>query len=138
VYLWHCDRNGDYSLYGQAIADQNYLRGVQAADGRGTLAFTSIFPAAYAGRWPHAHFEVYRSVDDATAGGSRLVTSQLALPQEVCEKVYATDGYTQSRHNLAQTSLARDMVFSDGWDTQLATLTGDVTNGYVATLTVPV
>jgi protocatechuate 3,4-dioxygenase beta subunit len=138
VYLWHCDRNGDYSLYGQAIAEENYLRGVQAADAGGKLAFTSIFPAAYSGRWPHAHFEVYPSVDDATGGAGKLVTSQLALPQDVCETVYATDGYGRSTTNLAQTSLERDMVFSDGWDTQLATVTGDVASGYVATLTVPV
>ncbi len=35
VYLWHCDRNGDYPLYSRAAADQNYLRGVQAADDSG-------------------------------------------------------------------------------------------------------
>jgi class 3 adenylate cyclase len=30
VYLWHCDREGHYSLY--TVTDQNYLRGVQEAD----------------------------------------------------------------------------------------------------------
>ena len=33
VYLWHCDRAGGYSLYDPAVADQNYLRGVQVSDG---------------------------------------------------------------------------------------------------------
>ena len=32
VYLWHCDRLGRYSLYSLGATDQNYLRGVQAAD----------------------------------------------------------------------------------------------------------
>ena len=32
VYLWHCDREGRYSLYSQGVDDENYLRGVQAAD----------------------------------------------------------------------------------------------------------
>ena len=27
VYVWHCDRDGQYSLY--TVTDQNYLRGVQ-------------------------------------------------------------------------------------------------------------
>lgn len=27
VYLWHCDRDGNHSLY--TLTDQNYLRGVQ-------------------------------------------------------------------------------------------------------------
>jgi hypothetical protein len=52
--------------------------------------------------------------------------------------VYATDGYDQSVRNLAGTSLERDNVFSDGWDAQLAEATGDVTTGFLATLTVPV
>ena len=29
VYLWHCDREGRYSLYDESIAGENYLRGVQ-------------------------------------------------------------------------------------------------------------
>jgi protocatechuate 3,4-dioxygenase beta subunit len=138
VYLWHCDRNGDYSLYSDAAAGQNYLRGVQEADGSGKLAFTSIFPAAYAGRWPHVHFEVYASLADATSAGAKLTTSQLALPEDVCDTVYATDGYDQSVRNLESSSLESDNVFSDGWDTQLATVTGDVEGGLVAALTVPV
>jgi protocatechuate 3,4-dioxygenase beta subunit len=138
VYAWHCDRDGNYSLYSDAAAKENYLRGVQAADDAGKLAFTSIFPAAYSGRWPHVHFEVYPKLADATSAGTKLVTSQLALPQDVCETVYATDGYGQSTRNLEQTSLERDMVFSDGWDSQLAAVSGDVDAGYVATLTVAV
>jgi protocatechuate 3,4-dioxygenase beta subunit len=138
VYLWHCDRDGNYSLYSEGVTDQNYLRGVQEADTAGALAFTSIFPAAYTGRWPHIHFEVYPSLADATSAGTLLTTTQLALPEDVCETVYATDGYSQSVRNLADTSLEADMVFSDGWETQLATVTGDVSTGYVATLTVPV
>jgi protocatechuate 3,4-dioxygenase beta subunit len=58
VYLWHCDRDGNYSLYSQAAADENYLRGAQEADAGGPVTFQSIFPACYSGRWPHIHFEV--------------------------------------------------------------------------------
>ena len=45
VYLWHCDREGRYSLYSSGAEDQNYLRGVQAAGDDGIVTFTSIFPA---------------------------------------------------------------------------------------------
>jgi protocatechuate 3,4-dioxygenase beta subunit len=124
VYLWHCNREGPYSMYDEAIADQNYLRGVQVSDKRGKVEFTSIFPAAYSGRWPHMHFEVYESVDAATAGGTKLRTSQLAIPKDVCDAVYATDGYEQSVQNLAQTSLDTDNVFSDGYSSQLASWSG--------------
>jgi protocatechuate 3,4-dioxygenase beta subunit len=124
VYLWHCNREGQYSMYDEAIADQNYLRGVQVSDKQGKVEFTSIFPAAYSGRWPHMHFEVYESVDAATAGGTKLRTSQLAIPKDVCDAVYATDGYEQSVQNLAQTSLDTDNVFSDGYSSQLASWSG--------------
>ena len=50
VYLWHCNRDGLYSLYSQSVTDQNYLRGVQEADSNGRVTFKSIFPAAYSGR----------------------------------------------------------------------------------------
>lgn len=138
VYLWHCDIDGRYSLYSQGVTGENYLRGVQAADADGTVRFTSIFPAAYSGRWPHIHFEVYSSVEDATGGGDPIATSQLALPEDVCDTVYASAGYSQSARNMSQTSLATDNVFSDGADQETPTVTGSVAEGYVASLTVPV
>jgi protocatechuate 3,4-dioxygenase beta subunit len=139
VYLWHCDRDGNYSLYSQGTTGENYLRGVQAADSSGTVTFTSIFPAAYSGRWPHIHFEVYKSLSEATAAGKIVATSQVALPEDVCNTVYATDGYSQSVRNMAQTSLTSDNVFgNDGGVHQLATVTGSASKGYVASLTVPV
>ncbi len=124
VYLWHCDREGRYSLYSQGATDQNYLRGVQESASDGTLTFESIFPAAYPGRWPHIHFEVYPTLAAATSAGSKLVTSQIALPEDACNLVYAGTGYEQSIQNMSQTSLETDNVFSDGFSTQLATATG--------------
>jgi hypothetical protein len=49
--------------------------------------------------------------------------------------VYATSGYEQSVSNLQRVSLTADMVFSDSWQTELGSVTGDTTNGYVCTLT---
>ncbi|WP_405066857.1 intradiol ring-cleavage dioxygenase [Kribbella sp. NBC_01510] len=139
VYLWHCDAQGRYSLYSDGATDENYLRGVQAADSTGKVTFTTIFPAAYMGRWPHIHFEVYSSLNDATAAGKITRTSQLALPKDACDTVYATDGYDGSAQNLARTSLENDNVFGDdGGVHQLATVTGNATEGYVATLGVGV
>jgi protocatechuate 3,4-dioxygenase beta subunit len=138
VYLWHCDRDGNYSMYSEAVADENYLRGVQETDARGRVEFTTIFPACYSGRWPHMHFEVYQSLDDATSYTNKLRTSQLALPQAACDDVYATDGYEQSVTNLAGVSLDSDGVFSDGHSLQLATVTGSVDDGYTVSLKIPV
>ena len=138
VYLWHCDREGRYSLYSEGATDQNYLRGVQETDSGGAVSFTSIFPACYAGRWPHLHFEVYSDVDSATGGDAPIAISQLAFPADVCETVYATDGYSQSVTNLAQVSLESDNVFADGYELELATMSGSAADGFVAELTVVV
>jgi protocatechuate 3,4-dioxygenase beta subunit len=138
VYLWHCDIDGRYSLYSQGVANENYLRGVQEAATDGWLSFKTIFPGAYSGRWPHMHFEVYRSLADATSGARPLATSQLALPEATCNLVYATDGYGQSVTNMKRTSLAADMVFRDGAVLETPTVTGDVSGGLTASLDVTV
>jgi protocatechuate 3,4-dioxygenase beta subunit len=138
VYIWHCDMQGRYSMYDAEIASENYLRGVQVSDKQGKVRFATIFPAAYSGRWPHVHFEVYESLEAATAAGSKLRTSQIALPQEACDAVYATDGYEQSVQNLAQTSLDSDMVFSDGYASQLADWSGSASDGIALRLNVGV
>jgi protocatechuate 3,4-dioxygenase beta subunit len=137
VYLWHCDRAGDYSLYSPAVADENYLRGIAKTDRDGTAWFQTIFPGCYPGRWPHIHFEVYASVARAVANGPIVKTSQIALPQAACKKVYATNGYAASAGNLARISLSTDNVFSDDQAIhQLATVTGSVRKGLVANLTI--
>ena len=92
VYVWHCNRDGGYSMYSQGVEDQNYLRGVQVADANGVVTFASIFPACYSGRWPHIHFEVYPDQAGITDASSAIATSQVALPQDVCERVYAQSG----------------------------------------------
>ena len=139
VYLWHCDQAGNYSLYSQAAASENYLRGVQATDGSGVATFQSIFPACYSGRWPHIHFEVYTDLEAATNEANKIATSQIALPRDACALVYATDGYSQSVANLGLVSLQSDMVFGDdGAIHELGTVTGDVTSGMTVALTVPV
>ncbi len=138
VYVWHCDKAGRYSLYDGDIASENYLRGVQESDADGKLSFQTIFPAAYSGRWPHIHFEVYEDLDAATAASSKLRTSQIALPEDVCDRVFAAPGYEQSVQNLAGTSLESDMVFSDGYAGQLAKASGDVEQGITLSLNVGV
>jgi protocatechuate 3,4-dioxygenase beta subunit len=139
VYVWHCDRAGRYSLYSDGIENENYLRGVQIADADGRVRYTSIFPACYDGRWPHIHFEVYPDQAGITDATQAIATSQVALPQNVCEAVYAQAGYEQSGPNLAKVNLGSDNVFGDDSGAlQLATVTGDVTSGYRVTLNVGV
>ena len=130
VYLWHCDREGRYSLYSEGVTGENYLRGVQESDGRGQVRFTTIFPACYSGRWPHIHFEVYPNLAKATNGSNKIATSQMALPEATCRTVYTTSGYEQSLSNMSRVSLDTDNVFRDGYDLQTPSVTGDPSSGY--------
>src|SRR5947208_5727957 len=139
IYAWHCDHEGRYSLYSQGATGENYLRGVQATDTNGLVTFTSIFPACYSGRWPHIHFEVYPSLEKATNAGNKIAMSQVALPEDICNQVYATSGYEQSVQNLAGVSLARDNVFGDdGGVHELGAISGAIAGGLAVDLPVPV
>lgn len=136
IYLWHCDALGRYSMYSSGATAENYLRGVQATGSDGTAVFQTIYPGCYAGRVPHIHFEVYRSTTTATNWNNKLRTSQLAFPSDANTAVYATSGYGNSAANNAAISLATDGIFSDGYSTQMVTITGSVSAGYVARLQV--
>ncbi len=140
VYLWHCDRDGNYSLYSSTVLTQNYLRGVQASDSTGLLSFQTIFPGCYSGRYPHIHFEVYPTLASATSYVNKILTSQIALPADACSAVYATSGYSRSATNFSMISVATDGIFADNTAAELAvvtpTLTGDVTAGYAGTLNI--
>jgi protocatechuate 3,4-dioxygenase beta subunit len=140
VYLWHCDREGRYSMYSNGVESENYLRGVQVAGEDGTVTFASIFPGCYSGRWPHVHFEVYGSLADATDASKIIATSQIAMPADACQQAYATAGYASSAANLSRVSLASDNVFgNDGGVHQLGTMSGWLTGSdSMVTLQVPV
>jgi len=140
VYAWHCNRDGEYSMYGTGITGENYLRGVQVSNHKGVVRFKSIYPACYSGRWPHIHFEVYQNVSAATGGGTPLVTSQIALPRTTSMHVYSkVAGYESSITNLNQISLGTDNVFGDdGGVREMATMKGSIKKGYRARLLVPV
>jgi protocatechuate 3,4-dioxygenase beta subunit len=139
VYVWQCDRDGGYSMYSGGVEDQNYLRGVQVADADGKVRFTSIFPACYEGRWPHVHVEVYPDEESIAESTEAIATSQVALPQDVCDAVYATEGYESSVSAFSRVSLQTDGIFADDTaGSQLATVTGDVDSGYAVALPVGV
>ena len=141
VYLWHCTRDGGYSMYSGGLTGENFLRGVQVSDSNGAVQFTTIFPGCYAGRWPHIHFEVYANLNEAldnSATSDYLKVSQLALPASACEQVYGQKaGYSNSVANFAAISLNSDNVFGDDEASrQMATVSGNANAGFAASLQV--
>ncbi|WP_404338113.1 intradiol ring-cleavage dioxygenase [Sphingomonas sp. MMS12-HWE2-04] len=136
VYIWHCNRDGKYSLYD--LPNESYLRGVGVTDANGQVSFTTIFPGCYDGRWPHIHFEVFSSLANATSGRYAVLVSQLAMPSAVSSTVYnGASGYTTSISSFSRVSLNSDNVFSDNTSAQIAqqtpAMTGTITDGYTAT-----
>ncbi|MFE6510529.1 intradiol ring-cleavage dioxygenase [Nocardioides sp. NPDC057767] len=138
VYLWQCDALGRYSMYSEGVEDETYLRGVQVADAKGQVTFTTIVPGCYDGRWTHMHFEVYPDADSATTGENAIATSQVAFPEKMLSKVYQDDAYEGSAENLTKVSLENDNVFSDGYELQMGTFTGSPSVGYRGSLAVAV
>jgi protocatechuate 3,4-dioxygenase beta subunit len=131
VDIWHCDAAGSYSEYGgsgmQSINYTNvhFLRGRQTTDSNGVVNFVSIYPGWYSGRAPHIHVHVY------DASGKSLLVTQIAFPEDLSKVVYAQGVYAS--HGQADTTNARDNVFSDGVSTELATVTGSASAGYELT-----
>jgi protocatechuate 3,4-dioxygenase beta subunit len=142
VDIWHCDKDGNYSEYGGTqMQSTNYtsvhfLRGRQTTDSNGQVAFTSIFPGWYSGRATHIHVHIYNS-----AGTSLLIT-QIAFPEgtnSAVVQVNATTAYGYTKGMSGYTYNASDNVFSDDTTgSEIATLTGSVSNGFELTHTINV
>jgi protocatechuate 3,4-dioxygenase beta subunit len=100
------------------------------------VTFQTVYPGWYAGRITHIHFEVF--LQSAVTQGAAKATSQIAFPPAVTTAVYASSLYAARGQNTSVTSFAQDGIFADGTEFQLATVTGDTTSGYLATLSVGV
>ena len=139
IYIWHCDKDGIYSGYATSTnagsTTTTFLRGVQVTDSNGQVTFTTIFPGWYAGRITHIHAQVY--LNDSLVSGTAIATTQLAFPIDITTAVYDTSLYTKGQ-NTSVTSFSADNVFSDGTSTEMLSLTGDTTNGYVATMAITI
>jgi hypothetical protein len=60
------------------------------------------------------------------------------MPESACDAVFASSGYSKSVQNFAQVTLTTDNVFRDSYSLQVASVTGSVSEGYVASLVVGV
>src|SRR5262245_32414831 len=128
VEIWQCDAAGNYSEYGQSSA-QTFLRGLQTTDSAGRVTFNTIYPGWYMGRATHIHVEIY-------VNGRTVKTTQIAFPESISGAVYRTGVYATKGQNT--TTNACDNVFSDGVQDEMATLSGDTSSGYTATITIGV
>lgn len=136
VDIWHCDKDGYYSEYSepgylgtQDNTGKTFLRGIQLSDSSGQVKFTTIYPGWYTSRVTHIHVEVF-------VNSVLKLTTQLAFPDSLNTTVYNSSLY--SAHGQNSTTNSNDNVFSDSYNSELVTITGDTTNGYAATFKVGV
>lgn len=132
VEIWQCDADGHYSEYAQPGYNgtgQTFLRGLQRTDAGGRVTFVTIYPGWYQGRATHVHVDV-------TVNGTRVKTTQVAFPEDVTRQVYTSGVYAAKGQNT--TTNANDNVFSDGTFTEMASVSGDATTGFTASLTIGV
>ena len=128
VDVWHCDKDGNYSEYGnhpmqrKDFSAAHFLRGRQTTDVNGRVSFLSIYPGWYNGRAPHIHVEIF----DKT--GKSLLVTQVAFPDDVSTKVYSSPLYAD--RGDADTPNSEDNLFSDSLSEQLATVTGNIKDGF--------
>ena len=81
VYVWHCDREGEYSLYSPGVTERELPARRAGVRRRRQGHVHEHLPAAYSGRWPHIHFEVYPSLAEATAAGTKLAPRRSRCPR---------------------------------------------------------
>lgn len=129
VDIWHCDAEGNYSEYGGSGSQStnyqtvHFLRGRQTTDSNGLASFTSIFPGWYTGRATHIHVHIYN------AAGTSLKVTQIAFPEGSDSALVAVGGYKKGFSGYIYNT--DDNVFSDGYSLELATITGNTTDGFV-------
>jgi uncharacterized protein (TIGR03437 family) len=141
VDIWHCDAKGIYSdetTYNPGggtgnvtTTGQKFLRGYQITDSTGSVTFTTIYPGWYSGRTIHIHFRV-RTYSGTTVLGNFV--SQIFFDDTVSNTVLAQTSY--SRTTSRDTTNSNDMVYQTAnKERMLATVTGNNTDGYMASIT---
>ncbi|MEN0056011.1 MAG: intradiol ring-cleavage dioxygenase [Mucilaginibacter sp.] len=138
VDIWHCNKDGYYSGYGNqpgALGTKSYigetwLRGYQLTDTSGVAKFTSIYPGWYSGRATHIHMEIF-------VNNVLKKTTQMAFPETISDAVHVSTLYAS--HGVNPTRNASDHVFGNS-ATDLANetiaLTGSASEGYSGSFTI--
>ena len=136
VDVWHCDKDGNYSEYGnhpmqrKDFSQAHFLRGRQTTDTSGKVSFISIYPGWYSGRAPHIHLEIFDKQ------GKSLLITQIAFPENISDTVYASSMYAS--RGKADTPNLRDGIFADSLNEQMGTLTGNLKDGFTLSSTIVV
>lgn len=127
VDIWHCDKDGNYSGYGNYVG-QTFLRGIQLTNSSGVAVFDTIYPGWYPGRATHIHFKI-------RLNSYTYVTSQFCFLDSINNAVYATPLYVGRGPN--PTTNALDGIFHNSNPQYLVMQAApNATGGYDGTYTI--
>ncbi len=139
VDIWHCNKDGYYSGYGnqtggtlgtKSYTGENWLRGFQLAGTDGKLSFQTIYPGWYQGRATHIHLEVF-------VNNVLKKTTQVTFSETISDAVHLSSLY--AAHGINTTRNASDGILGNP-ATDLANetiaLAGDLGAGYSGSHTI--
>jgi len=130
--MWFANASGIYSgVSAENTLGEDYLRGWQETDENGQAIFYGIFPGPYTGRTLHVHLRVRRYDENGTVIYNN--TTQLFFPEDINEEVMQLDAYVEAATQNWNTDNDEDSIFAAE---NVVTLTGNTTDGYVATYTI--
>jgi protocatechuate 3,4-dioxygenase beta subunit len=138
VDIWHCNKDGYYSGYGnqpgilgtKSYIGETWLRGYQLTDSTGVAKFGTIYPGWYSGRATHIHMEVFVS-------GVLKKTTQMTFSEAISDAVHVSTLYKD--HGVNTTRNTSDQVFGDSANdlaNETISLAGNLTDGYSGTFTI--
>jgi protocatechuate 3,4-dioxygenase beta subunit len=90
IYLWNCDQDGDYMLYG-ARENDSYLS-AELQSSSDLPAFRRIAAACYAGRYPNMHIDIYDARHHPSAAADASLLTRMPLPRGVCAAIHQVKG----------------------------------------------
>lgn len=132
VDIWHCDKDGNYSEY-SGFTSAHFLRGRQSTNDSGRVSFLTKFPGWYNGRSTHIHVHIYN------ASGQSLLVTQIAYPEGTGSAVATVNASTENGYTKGMngyTYNAADGVFSNSYQCETCTISGNVSDGYTQQSTI--
>ncbi len=87
IYLWNCDREGEYLLCGLGKGDAHAID-VGGGALRAPRPLRRVAPTCYAGSYPELRLDIYDTEMDATADMHAVFMSRMLLPRGLCAAIY--------------------------------------------------
>jgi protocatechuate 3,4-dioxygenase beta subunit len=94
IYLWNCDRDGEYMLY--AARENNSYLEAELQTSSNLPDFKRVSAACYAGTYPNMQIDVYDARHHPSAAARESLLTHMLLPRGICAAIYQGNERTQT------------------------------------------